>query len=196
MFKWVPCRGPSAEAVGRMRAHFTKPSEPMGEAWFLSEERYIYTGLAERPLSETTTEELCNVLWEISGTSSFGRRDEWDEWFKYLLPELVARSHEYSISDALLETTVSTFMILFPKGLEDVYAGFREDALATLGACLLKPELWDCGGDAEGERARLRSRTRASAGTTRSGSNRPTSRAGLRATCTSPSTTCATFCRA
>ena len=63
MFKWVPCRGPSAEAIGRMRAHFPKPKEPMGEAWFLSEERFPYTWPAEEPLSDASAGGLMNVLW-------------------------------------------------------------------------------------------------------------------------------------
>lgn len=151
MFKWVPCEGPSAEAIERMRAHFTKPSEPMGEAWFLSEERYLYTELLETPLSEKSADELINVLWEItSGTGSFGRMEEWDEWFKYLLPDLALRGHEAHIYYTLAEATVSAFMVIFPSRLGEVYEGFREDALATLGACLMSPELWDgCEGGAE-----------------------------------------------
>ena len=150
MHKWVPCRGPSAEAIERMRAHFPVPSEPMGEAWFQAEERYFHTWLLEKPLAEASAESLWNVLWDISGTTSFGHREEWDAWFKYLLPDLVLRGHESYVYDSLVEVTVSTFMILFPSRLGEVYEGFREDALATLGACLMKPEFWD-GCEGEGE---------------------------------------------
>lgn len=123
----------------------------MGEAWFQAEERYLYTELLEKPLSEVPANELANVLWDISGTSSFGHREEWDSWFKYLLPDLVLRGHEAYVSDLLVETTVTTFMLLFPSRLGEVYEGFREDALATLGACLMMPELWnDCEGGTEG----------------------------------------------
>lgn len=149
MFKWVPCKGPSTEAIERMRAHFPVPSEPMGEAWFQAEERYFHTWLLERPLADVSAEEFWNVLWDISGTGSFGRRDEWDTWFKYLLPHLVLRGHESYINDLLVEPTVSTFMVIFPYRLGEVYEGFREDALATLGACLMKPEFWDGCGDGE-----------------------------------------------
>jgi hypothetical protein len=154
MFKWVPCGGPSPEAIERMRARFPKPSEPMGEAWFQSEGRYLYTWLAETPLSEVSAKALCDILWDISGTSSFGRMEEWDAWFKYLLPDLVLRGHESDIHDVLVETTVTAFMLIFPSRLGEVYEGFREDALATLGACLMKPEFWDgCEGGAVEEEA-------------------------------------------
>jgi len=151
MFEWVPCNGPSTEAVGRMRAHFEKPSELMGEAWFLSEERYMHAWLAERPLADAPVPDFMNALWDItSGTGSFGRREEWDEWFRYMLPDLVLRGHEDHIRYTLLETTVSAFMVIFPSRLEEVYEGFREDALATLGACLMSPEFWgDCEGGTE-----------------------------------------------
>ena len=153
MFKWVPCRGPSAEAIERMRAHFKKPSEPMGEAWFLSEERYLYTSLLEEPLAEASADKLIKALWEItSGTGSFGRREEWDAWFKYLLPDLILRGHETHAFEFLFEVTASAFMVIFPSRLGEVYEGFREDALATLGACLMKPEFWGGrGGGIEGE---------------------------------------------
>ena len=144
MYKWVPCRGPSAEAVERMRAHFPKPSEPMGEAWFMGEERRLHTELAERPVAEHDLLYLSHCLFEItSGTTSFGRRDEWEEWFRYLLPGLVLRSHEQHAFETLLEPTITAFMVLFPKSLEGEYAGFREDALASLGACVMRPEAWD-----------------------------------------------------
>lgn len=151
MFKWEPCRGPSAEAIERMRAHFPKPSEPMGEAWFMSKERYLYTSLQEGPLVDVSPGELVNVLWEItSGTGSFGRMEEWDAWFKYLLPDLILRGHELDIYYTLAEVTVSAFMVIFPSRLEEVYEGFREDALATLGACLMSTEFWDgCEGETE-----------------------------------------------
>ena len=150
MFKWVPCLGPSAEAVERMRAHFPKPSEPMGEAWFMGVERRLYTELAETPVAEANRFDLSHCLFELtSGTTSFGRRAEWEEWFRYLLPGLVLRGNEQHGFETLLEPTVTAFMVLFPKSLEGEYEGFREDALASLGACVMRPEAWDnCGDEA------------------------------------------------
>ncbi|HVF45619.1 MAG TPA: hypothetical protein VM936_21515 [Pyrinomonadaceae bacterium] len=144
MFKWVPCRGPSAEAVERMRAHFPKPSEPMGEAWFLSEERYFHTWLAETPVAEADAGKLIHCLFEIaSGTGSFGRMEDWEAWFRYMLPDLILRGHEHHAFETLLEPTVTAFMVLFPGPPDGEYAGFREDALAALGACLMGPEMWE-----------------------------------------------------
>lgn len=155
MYKWVPRRGPSAEAIERMRAHFPEPSEPMGEAWFLSEERYLYTWLAGAGAAEADAGELIHCLFEIaSGTGSFGRREEWDEWFKYMLPDLAARGHEMHAFTFLLEPTVTAFMVLFPAGLEGEYEGFREDALATLGACVMSPWMWGASADAAADAAR------------------------------------------
>jgi len=150
MFKWEPCVGPSAEAIERMRAHFAKPSEPMGEAWFLGAERRLYTELSETPVAVHDLLYLSHCLFEItSGTTSFGRRGEWEEWFRYLLPDLVLRGHERHAFETLLEPTITAFMVLFPGPLEGEYAGFREDALASLGACVMGGGAWDnCGGGA------------------------------------------------
>jgi len=160
MFKWVPCDGPPTEAIERMRAHFEKPSELMGEAWFMGVERRLYAELSETPVDEHDLLYLGRCLFEItSGTTSFGRRGEWEKWFRYLLPGLVLRGRERHAFETLLEPTITAFMVLFPKSLEGEYAGFREDALASLGACVMRPEAWDdCGGEARAGGAHPRGR--------------------------------------
>jgi len=71
-----------------MRAHFGKPTQPMGEAWFMSSKRKVYAELQEVPVEKIPQELLRECLFEIaSGIKCFGHRDEWDEWFKYL-PQL------------------------------------------------------------------------------------------------------------
>ena len=135
-----------------MRAHFRKPSEPMGEAWFLGGERYFFEWLTKTPVAEADAGELNRVLFDItSGTNSFGRREEWETWFRYMLPDLLLRGHETHAFEFLLEPTITAFMVLFPCGLEGEYAGFREDALASLGACLMGPGMWDASGVEAGE---------------------------------------------
>jgi len=124
----------------------------MGEAWFLGEKRYFFEWLTETPVAEADAGELNRVLFEIaSGTNSFGRQDEWEAWFRYMLPGLAARGHETHAFEFLLEPTITAFMVLFPGGLEGEYEGFREDALASLGACLMGPEMWDASGVEAGE---------------------------------------------
>lgn len=152
MYEWVPCEGPSAEALARMRERFPKPTEPMGEAWFLGAERERFTRLADEPLAEIDADYLLTCLFEItSGTSSFGRREEWERWFRFLLPDLILRAHERHAFTFLLEETVNAFMVIFWDGLEGEYAGFTDDALQTLGRCLMKGEFWEgCGGEAGG----------------------------------------------
>jgi hypothetical protein len=152
MYRWIPCKGPSPEAVERMRAHFRKPRRPMGEAWFMGTERYLYTELSEKPLHEVSTDTLCECLWQIaSGTSSFGHRDEWDEWLRFLLPDLILRGHETDIFDFLLEHAITAFMVLFWDGVDNEYEGFRDDALDSLGLCVLKEGMWaDCARGVEG----------------------------------------------
>lgn len=119
----------------------------MGEAWFLGEKRHFFGGLAEKPVAEADAGALGRVLFEIaSGTNSFGRRDEWEAWFRYMLPDLAARGHETHAFEFTLEPTVTAFMVLLPGGLEGEYEGFREDALASLGACLMGPGMWDASG--------------------------------------------------
>ncbi|MFN7931186.1 MAG: hypothetical protein U0Y68_25310 [Blastocatellia bacterium] len=142
-YKWVPGQGPSAEAIDRMLTEFSMPSTPMGEAWFISEVRTMYLELMERPIAEIPTDLLQRILWELtSGTSCFGHLDEWDEWFRFLLPHLILRSQDTHISDTILECTITASFNIFDKGLPNDYPKMREDIIATVPRCLMKPELW------------------------------------------------------
>ena len=49
-FKWTPGLGPSKRSLAVMRANSLKPDYPMGEGWFLAENRLMYTeGTSEKP---------------------------------------------------------------------------------------------------------------------------------------------------
>jgi hypothetical protein len=151
-YQWIPGKGPSSQAIERLRAYFPKPSYPMGEAWFMSDERTFYHELSEKPIAEIPIENLQHYLFEISsGISCFGLLEEWDCWFKYLLPDLILRSHETYAFETLIEGVVTAFMNVFWKGLEDEYAEFREDIINTLSLCLMKQKEWaDCKNEVAG----------------------------------------------
>jgi hypothetical protein len=144
-YKWIPKNGVSFNAVERMRKHFQKPNYPMGEAWFNTENRRFYTELIEKPFEEIEASELSTgVLFEISsGTSCFGHREEWDEWFKYLLPNLILRSQEfYFFNELLAQSVITAFMTIYWKGIPEEYDGFRKDVIDSLSVCLMSKELW------------------------------------------------------
>lgn len=141
-FVWNPGQGVDATALARMRAHFKCPDEPMGEAWFMSAERRLFHEL-EGDLATLSAGQLKKPLEEIaSGTSSFGPRAEWNSWYHYLLGQLSPRSHEHFVS-SLLEPLITGFMALYPNGIHSSpYPQFHDDALATLGRCMMDPDCW------------------------------------------------------
>ncbi len=114
----------------------------MGEAWFMSESRHMFTNLMDG-LDALPVDELYKPLEELaSGTSSFGPHDEWRDWFHYLLPRLVPRANE-SYVRPLIEVLVTAFMTQYPRGVvEAPYRLFREDALSTLGRAMMDPACW------------------------------------------------------
>jgi hypothetical protein len=124
-----------------MRDRFPLPAEPMGEAWFMSEQRRMFDGLLGN-LDEFTLEELRSPLGEIaSGNSSFGPMDEWTVWYRYLLAQLVERHSERSF-DSLYQHLVAAFIAVHSRGIDEVYPGFADDARQTLGRCLMDPSRW------------------------------------------------------
>lgn len=113
----------------------------MGEAWFMGEKRHMFDLLLGN-LEELPLEELRRPLEEIaSGNSSFGPMDEWTVWYRYLLAQLVPRHAERSF-DSLYQHLVVAFIAVHPRGIDERYPGFTDDALQTLGRCLMDPSRW------------------------------------------------------
>jgi hypothetical protein len=139
-YQWIPGCGPSETSLKRMREQIKKPEEPMGEAWFISGERHLYFEMMEQDPLKLPDGYLRDVLWEIaSGTKSFGHLEEWDQWFRFLLPSLIERSHKGWQS---LENTMTAFFNVFNNGITEAYDGFRDDIIKSLSMCLMKEELW------------------------------------------------------
>lgn len=144
-FTWRPGDGIDASALARIRSHFPRPTEPMGEAWFMSEKRKMFPEL-QQDLEALTAWELQVPLQEIaSGTSAFGPLEEWRDWYHYLLAQLLPRSHDRFVSP-LLELLITSFVALYPNGvLNPPYPQFQQDVLSTLGRSLMEPDCWDDG---------------------------------------------------
>ena len=141
-FVWRPGVGIDGAALVRIRSSFQRPKKPMGEAWFMGDERRIFHEL-ESDLSKLTVRQLQAPLQEIgSGTSSFGPYEEWHSWYHYLLGQVLCRRHE-SFQSSLLESLVTAFAALYPNGIHgSPYPEFQHDALQTLGQCMMDPECW------------------------------------------------------
>ena len=96
-------------------------------------------------LEEFSLEELRGPLEEIaSGNSSFGPMNEWTVWYRYLLAQLVHRHVERSF-DSLFQHLVAAFIAVHPRGIDEPYPGFADDARHTLGRCLMDPSRWKGG---------------------------------------------------
>jgi len=97
-------------------------------------------------IAQLTARQLQEPLKEIAlGTSAFGPLPEWRDWFHYLLGQLIPRSHENeNFVSSLLESLVTGFIALYPNGIHNApYAQFSEDALKTLGQCIMDPRCWN-----------------------------------------------------
>lgn len=117
----------------------------MGEAWFMGEERRMYTELQlANAVMEMELVALTELLYEIaSGTSAFGHLDEWDKWFAYLLPDFIERSSETVYFDTtVFQSVVTSCMAIYWKGIDEPYAGFRDDILATLSNTIMDRKFW------------------------------------------------------
>lgn len=141
-FLWTPGTGIDVSALNRLRTHFRCPPTPMGEAWFMGDERTMYPELMG-DLGGISVFDLKQALIEIAGgTGSFGPSEEWTTWYHYLLAALLPRSHEAHVS-YLLEPLITAFMAIYPEGItREPYGGFYNDALCTLGRCIMDSECW------------------------------------------------------
>jgi hypothetical protein len=146
-FEWIPGRGPDASALRRLCSAFPRPTTPMGEAWFMSSERKMFDHLLDQDAEKLPFPQFGHALEEIaSGTVNLIWLQEWYDWFHYLLPRGILRSHECYAGEYLVESLITAFMSLYPRGTVDVpYSGFHEDILQSLAVCHMKDALWDRG---------------------------------------------------
>jgi hypothetical protein len=142
-FLWKPGHGPNAAVLARMAAMFPSPTEPMGEAWFMSEERRMFPQLL-LDLDTVDDDEIMHALGELaSGPCCFGQRGEWTEWYHFLLPRLIGRNWGPQVYHPV-ELLVSAFVQQHPDSDGPwPYAGFRIDALQTLGAYIMAAPFWN-----------------------------------------------------
>lgn len=143
-FLWIPGEGYDIAAVKRLQENFTCPSKPMGEPWFNTDKRVMYDYLSG-DISKIKVNELMTPLEAISsGTSSFGHEDEWwSPWFHYLMGQLMRKNHEKYV-DYLLEYLITAFISQYPDCVSnEPYVGFKEDAINTLGKCIMDAECWN-----------------------------------------------------
>jgi hypothetical protein len=142
-FVWQPGLGIDVAALTRLRSHFPCPVEPMGEAWFMGAERRMYHEL-QGDLAALPIQDIQNPLGEIaSGTGSFGPMREWEDWYHYLLAEVLPRGNEHCVT-SLIETLITGFFALHPNGISVApYREFPDDALLTLGRCIMDEQCWN-----------------------------------------------------
>lgn len=141
-YAWSPGVGIDPVALARLREHFRRPKTPMGEAWFMGDERRHFPELMG-DLDALAAGDILRPLGEIaSGTTSFGQRQEWRDWFHYLLAQRVADDREWA-GETLTELLVTGFMAHYPEDTTDApYPEFLQDVLATLGRSLMEPRCW------------------------------------------------------
>lgn len=117
----------------------------MGEAWFMAHERKMYRRLLG-DLDALPDGDLEEALVEIAaGPVSFGPRDEWTEWYHYLLPRLIDRRWKQTYYDQA-ELLFTAFIVQHPSSNRDLpYDGFQSDVLATLGQYIMSARFWPDG---------------------------------------------------
>lgn len=142
-YRWLPGTGVDAEALQRLKNWAPLPHKPMGEAWFMSEERKMYDGLLVDNPRAWPDDQLQHAIGDLSwGPSCFGHMPEWSQWFLFLLPRVIELIDEWRPSD-LTGAMVSAVLIHFPAPeVEQPYSEFRDDVLATLGRVIMEPRFW------------------------------------------------------
>jgi len=119
----------------------------MGEAWFMSFDRKMYTDALSNSV-EKLDPEMVNRMFDdiIAGPPCFGQLDEWQNWYHYFLPRLIPMSFKQPGISYVAEWLASATFSQHPAGLQsELLRGFRADVLATLGNVLMAPVIWEDG---------------------------------------------------
>jgi hypothetical protein len=141
----MPGNGPNEGTLSAMRKQASKPDSLMGEAWFLADERRMFTEL-DQEIGSVPTRTLQEALGEIGcGVSSFGCLEEWEVWFNYLLPRIIPRCDEKFVSWLLEEVCTAFLQVDLGTEKNDGTTIYRYQALQTLGQSLMTSNRWHDG---------------------------------------------------
>lgn len=144
-YLWTPGQGPDHGALDRMARAFPKPTTPMGQAWFMGDERKMYPQLSG-DLDALLDDDITQALTEIaSGSSSFGPFKEWIIWYHYLLPRMIERQWKPTCNDPA-ELLFTAFMAQHPASDGSLpYRDYQGDALRALGRYIMSSHFWPDG---------------------------------------------------
>jgi hypothetical protein len=144
--RWIPGRGPDEAALARLRKRFPRPGSPMGEAWFMGDERRMFDALMAPNVSTWPVDEVEQALSESSsGPVCFGHMREWSEWFPYLLHASLEHVGPWSPA-SIFGGLVTNMMVHCPNRASSRYGmAFIDDALATLGQLPMAARFWHGG---------------------------------------------------
>jgi hypothetical protein len=123
----------------------------MGEAWFMSEERRLFSGLMDEDPLRWQQDEVDSALFELSsGPGSFGPRREWLVWFGFLLPRaqsLIGDGQRPYFSGRWLHGALATatFVHCPDPSLPNLPLHVRRDLLDTLARTLFAAQYWNQG---------------------------------------------------
>ncbi len=111
----------------------------------MGETRRMFTELNEG-FDSLSTEYLQEVLGEIAGgASAFGLHEEWEDWFRFLLPKLVPRCDEHFVT-WLFESLCSAFLQVDLATINEGRKPYdREEILSTLGQVIMTENRWKNG---------------------------------------------------
>lgn len=144
--RWIPGRGPDEAALARLRKRFPRPGSPMGEAWFMGDERRMFDALMAPDVSTWPVDEIERALTDSSsGPVCFGHMREWSEWFPYLLHASLERVGPWSPA-SIFGGLVTNMMVHCPQRTSSRYGEkFVDDVLATLGQLPMAARFWSGG---------------------------------------------------
>jgi len=144
-FSWTPGVGPCETTLASMRKAAPQPDILMGEAWFMGETRKMFAELSS-DFEAVSTECLQEVLGEIaSGASAFGLHEEWEVWFRYMLPRAVPRCDErfvYWLLENLCSAFLQVDLATNHRGQNTFDGG---EVLCTLGQVIMTKNRWKDG---------------------------------------------------
>ena len=149
-FGWIPGIPLNTDALDRLKQNFSRPTEPPPGTWTLSNVDYA-NWIIETDPNDLDTDSVRRYLDETgSGFTSFPEWQSgistWTATFHYLLPYLIERCLDcetFHQQQYLLSDLINYLMTVHSGEVPELYIGYREDILSTLGQIFMIPTNWD-----------------------------------------------------
>lgn len=139
---WIPGRGPDEELLRALASRYSKPRDPLGEAWFIGETRAIYHDINKAGAEAISNSRLSGYLeTTLGGLMSFSETADWSQWYGHITTQILVSRRYLEARYFISQMQEGVFLLSFFNEAHPAHADQSRFA-ALLAPILMEKTFW------------------------------------------------------